>query len=201
MTTSLEAWLRRCVPTTGLDFDGPGSGLPDAGGGCVLRAFLYDVREEERGRSGGMYLRDGTDSSVTARLQPLRVLQYSYQLTAYGADWREHQRVLGEVMLAAAAVPSLPDDTVDESFAVYGPGALPLVVAPAAPVPFPWPVTAVPSAPALHLVVKAPLRPPADTDLRPAPDRVELGTRRTDGAPESAHRRTSALRPRRRIEE
>ncbi|MFF4983941.1 hypothetical protein ACFY3O_28340 [Streptomyces sp. NPDC001046] len=178
MTLSLGAWLRRCAPDVGLSFEDLAPGQADAGGPVVVRVWLYDVREESRGRGGGMFLRDGADRPVSARMQPLRVLRYSYRLTAHGGDWQARQRVLGDVMVAGAAVACLPDDLVHASFSAFGAGALPLVVAPAEPVPAP--PAPPPPAPALHLVVLAPLRPPADHAVDRAPSRIDLGARRTD---------------------
>ncbi|MEV7251158.1 Pvc16 family protein [Streptomyces cyaneofuscatus] len=201
VTLSLEAWLRRCVPAAELYFDAVGPDLPDAEGGSLLRAFLYDVREEERSRSGRMYVRESDNSAVSARLQPLRILQFSYRLTAHAPGWLERQSLLGEVMRAGAATPCLPDEAVHPSFAPFGPGALPLAVAPAAPELCPWAAAAPPPSPVLNLVLMAPLRPPADSALQPAPDRVELRAGRTGGEPRTTSVRPSVPRPRRRIEE
>ncbi|WP_159054266.1 MULTISPECIES: Pvc16 family protein [Streptomyces] len=201
VTLSLEAWLRRCVPDAALSCEeaGPDDAGADATG-VVLRVCLYDVREEDRSRGGRMFLRDAADAPVSARMEPVRILQYSYRLTAHGPRWSARQRVLGQVITAGAATPCLPDDTVDASFSGFGTGALPLVVAPAAPVPFPQAVSdAPPPWPVLHVVVMAPLRPPADTALAPAPDRVDLGARRS-GSPGGGTRRT-VPRQRPRIEE
>ncbi|MEW1615896.1 MULTISPECIES: Pvc16 family protein [unclassified Streptomyces] len=201
VTLSLETWLRRCVPTAELAFDAFCPDLAPADGNSLLHAFLYDIREEERSRSGQMYVREAAGSAVSARLQPLRILQYSYRLTAHTAGWLEGQGLLGEVMLAGAATPCFPDDVVHPSFAPFGSGALSLAVAPAAPEPCPWAAVAPPSSPVLNLVVMAPLRPPADSALPPAPDQVELRAGRTDGASGPASRRPSVPRPRRRVEE
>lgn len=201
VTLSLEAWLRRCLPAVELCLENQDQAL-SASGKSILWACLYDVREEEeQSRSGRMYVRDAVDSAVTTRLQPLRIFQYSYRLTASGANCLDRQRLLADVMRAGAATPCLPDDIVHASFSAFGPGALPLVVAPAAPVPFLGGVTTgLPPLPTLHLVVMAPLRPPADSPSEPAPKRVDLGTRRTDGRPGPLTRR-SASRSHRRIEE
>ncbi|NEC24741.1 Pvc16 family protein [Streptomyces parvus] len=202
VTLSLEAWLRRCVPAAELCFDALGPDLPAAEGRSRLRAFLYDVREEEQSRSGRMYVREAGDAAVSARLQPLRVLQYSYRLTAHGAGWLECQSLLGEVMRAGAATPCLPDDVVHPSFAPFGSGALPLIVAPPTPEPCPWAATGPPSSPVLNLVVMAPLRPPADFAVPPAPDEVKLRAGRTGGATSGpGSPRSSLPRPRRRVEE
>ncbi|MEW2811110.1 Pvc16 family protein [Streptomyces massasporeus] len=178
VTLSLGAWLRRCVPDADLSFDDPARERADADGPVVVRICLYDVREESRGRGGGMYLRDGADRPVSARMQPLRVLRYSYRLTAHGGDWQARQRVLGDVVVAGAATPCLPDDLVHASLSAFGAGALPLLVAPAEPVPAP--PSPPPPSPPLHLVVLAPLRPPADHAVDRAPSRIDLGAHRTD---------------------
>ncbi|MFJ6727278.1 hypothetical protein ACIQPQ_20470 [Streptomyces sp. NPDC091281] len=181
VTLSLGAWLRRCVPDAALSFDDDGGrGPADPDGPVVVRVCLYDVREESRGRGGGVYARDGADRPVTARLQPLRVLRHSYRLTAHGADWRARQRALGDVLVAGAATVCLPDDLVHASFAAFGGGALPVAVAPAEPVPAPPVLPTEPFAPVLCLVVLAPLRPPADHTVDRAPSRIGLGARRTD---------------------
>lgn len=194
VTLSLEAWLRRCVPDAVLCFEDTRHHAADV----ALCASLYDVREEERSRGGRLYARDAAESSVSARLQPVRILQHSYRLTAHGSDWLARQRLLGRVISAGAAAPCLPDDVVDASFASFGTGALPLVVAPAVPVPFPQAaLTEPPPSPVLHVVVMAPLQPPPDTALAPSPDRVDLGSLRTDSA-DGAPRRSMR---RRRIEE
>lgn len=196
VTLSLEAWLRRCVPDAELCFEEPGTNRKR-----VVRICLYDVREEEQSRSGLMYVRDAPNSGAAARMQPLRLLQYSYRLTAHGGNWLDSQRLLGEIMSAGAAAPCLPDDLVHASFSEFGSGALPLVVAPASPVPFPSnTVTSPPFSPALHLMIMAPLRPPADSALPAPPSRVTLATRRTDGY-QGSRKSRSVTTPGSRIEE
>ncbi|MFJ9212439.1 Pvc16 family protein [Streptomyces sp. NPDC102264] len=217
VTLSLESWLRHCLPGTRLCAEAPDDppddppaapGAPPAspapegsgaGGGGLLRIRLYDVREEERSRSGQMVAR-GPDRAVVARMQPVRVFQFSYRLTAHGAGWREGQRLLGEVLRAGAEHPALPARFVHASLSgVGGDVPVPLVVAPPDPVPFPWTGLGPQPLPALHLVLLAPLHPSADTELEKAPGRIDLGASRTDGSRGTSRR--SAAPPRNRIEE
>ncbi|MFF8831229.1 hypothetical protein [Streptomyces sp. NPDC015131] len=207
VTLSLEAWLRRCVPRAVLCFDEPEREPAAAVAGApLLRVWLYDVREEDRGRGGGVYVRDAANRSAAARAEPLRVLRHSYRLTAYGEGWRERYRLLEDVVRAGAAVACLPDDLVHPVFHGFGTGALPLVVAPASPVPLPVAAApAPPCAPALYVAVPAPLRPPADRSVERAPERIDLGTHRPgapgDGPPAALGRRRTVPRQGRRVQE
>ncbi|MEU9704472.1 Pvc16 family protein [Streptomyces sp. NPDC047981] len=198
VTLSLESWLRRVVPTAALCFDSPANEFPQQASGSAIRAFLYDVREEEHGRSGSMYLRDSANK-VVARLQPVRILQYSYQLTSWAPGWQECYRVLGEVMRGAATYSAIPDECLHASLTEFRSGAVRLILAPPDPVPFPWAGTALPPSPVLHLQVIAPLQASADTDLEQSPEKVDIGLGATEPDREPLQRRV--VRPRGRIEE
>ncbi|MEU9979192.1 Pvc16 family protein [Streptomyces sp. NPDC051014] len=174
VTLSLESWLRRCVPTAELWFDSPARGFSGDPTQSVVRAFLYDVREEENGRVGSFYVRDASNK-VVARSQPSRLFQYSYELTAYAADWQECYRLLGEIMRTASQVSALPDEDLHPSFAGFRSGAVRLMPAPFDPVPVPWSAARVPDSPVLHLAVIAPMPFDSDEELEPAPERVEIG--------------------------
>ncbi|MEU4134386.1 hypothetical protein [Streptomyces wuyuanensis] len=196
VTLSLQAWLHRCVPEAELCFEEEDQERHEKGGKGVVQARLYDVREEEQSRGGRMFVRQSANATVTARLQPLRVLQYSYRLTSHACGWLESQRLLGQIMTAGAATPCLPDDLVHASLREYGSGALPLVVAPATPVPLSCSTPPLPRlSPALHLMIMAPLRPAADFSLPPTPRRVDLGIGPTAGTPLA--RRNTTTRPHR----
>ncbi|MEU0002512.1 Pvc16 family protein [Streptomyces microflavus] len=201
VTLSLEAWLRRCVPTADLRFDSPGRGFPDDTGRSAVRAFLYDVREEEHGRVGSFYVRD-TANKVVARTQPSQLFQYSYQLTASAADWRECYGLLGEIMRMAAYSPGIPDDLLHPSLAGFRSGAIRLMPAPFDPAPVPWSGAQVPDSPVLHLVVIAPMPFESDEEIEPAPERVEIGVGRGSfTAPPAGETPRRGWRPRGRIEE
>ncbi|MFD5110372.1 Pvc16 family protein [Streptomyces cinereoruber] len=177
VTLSLEAWLRRCVPEVDLRFDSPARGFPDDGDRNAVRAFLYDVREEEHGRVGSFYVRD-TTNKVVARSQPSRLFQYSYELTASAADWRECYGILGEIMRSAAYSSAIPDDLLHPSLTGFRSGAMRLIPAPFDPVPVPWSNARVPDSPVLHLAVIAPMPFDVDEQIEPAPERVEIGVGR-----------------------
>ncbi|RSS85479.1 DUF4255 domain-containing protein [Streptomyces sp. WAC02707] len=202
VTLSLEAWLRRCVPAADLRFDSPVRGFPDSGGRSVVRAFLYDVREEENGRVGSYYVRDA-DDRVIARSQPSRLFQYSYELTASADDWRECYGLLGEIMRSAAYSSAIPDDLLHPSLAGFRAGAIRLMPAPFDPVPVPWSGARVPDSPVLHLALIAPMPFDVDQRIEPAPDRVEIGVGRGSAvAPPSGDvPRRQGRPPRGRIEE
>ncbi|MEU9255936.1 hypothetical protein AB0D66_29360 [Streptomyces sp. NPDC048270] len=200
VTFSLESWLRRCLPMADLRFDSPAAGFPDSGGGSALRAFLYDVREEEFSRAGSMLVRDASHK-VVARMRPSGLFQYSYQLTASATDWRECYGLLGEVMRAAAVSSAVPDELLHPSLTGFRSGAVRLMVAPSDPVPIPWSGAQVPVSPVLHLVVIAPMPFDADEDLEQAPDRIDIGMGLGPAPSDGNAPRRSVVRPRGRIEE
>jgi hypothetical protein len=200
VTLSLEAGLRRCLPTAALRFDSPVAGFPEDGGQSTVRAFLYDVREEEYSQAGNTVVRDSS-SKVMARIQPSRLFQYSYQLTASAPDWQECYRLLGEVMRAASAHSAIPNDLLHPMLAGFRSGAVRLIAAPIDPVPVPWSGAQVPVSPVLPLVVIAPMPVDRDENLEKAPDRIDIGTGTGFGPSDGNVPRRSVVRPRGRIEE
>jgi hypothetical protein len=198
VTLSLESWLRRCTPAAGLDFGAPAQAVPEVGPEGVIRAFLYDVREDLNSRGGDLYLRDPSHK-VVGHMQPLRVFQYSYQLTAWARGWQQCYGLLGDVLREAAACPVIPAELLHASLGGFRSGAVRLVVAPPSPVPFPWNASHSPISPMLNLQVLAPLQPAADTALEQAPSTVDMGMGTRAEVEGPSQRRV--VRPRKRIEE
>ncbi|MEW2275517.1 DUF4255 domain-containing protein [Streptomyces sp. SID685] len=198
VTLALESWLRHCLPAAGLYFGPLAAPPPDDLGESVVQAHLYDVREEDRSQSGHMRFRD-ENNVVVAHMQPVRTYQYSYQLSAHTPDWREGHALLGDVMRASAGTSVIPADLLHGDLRDSCPGGLPLFVAPADRVAFPWTGAYLPPSPVLSLVLMAPLVASPDTGVPQAPRRIDLGTAVT-GRPSPAPRRSVRL-PRNRIEE
>jgi hypothetical protein len=127
---ALETWLGSVLRpaqieiASRLELDTPAATPP------VLRAFLYDVVEEDCSR--GAYLDDvrDDDGRIVARLRPPRHFALSYLLTVSAPDARAEHALLGRVVAAAIESESLPVDLLPDALRDGG-HAVPIRVAPA----------------------------------------------------------------------
>lgn len=172
---TLATWLTRCCPPdTTVSFAAPDDdGATKPGKGVDLHVFLAEIRRDVQAQASDLLTIRDEDGHVTGRQQPVQWYRYGYQLTAHAASTQDEHRVLGAVLVAAAAEPVLPEECRTGALAAVD---LPILIRVGSPIAERSTETAQarPTATILDLVLVAPLVPAPPEIAAPPVTRVAI---------------------------
>jgi hypothetical protein len=191
LTTLLEGALGGAATVTFEPVASAAEGSARKGARTVVDLHLLDVREDGDAQHAG-YARAVRDDGAVMRTAPTRWFRLSYWLTVWGADPADEHATLSTALGVLAGHEALPSSTLTGSLAEAGRPVRLSVAMPAATETFAatvWASLGVPMKGALHVVVRAPVGPPAgaatekpvtDRDLRmtgpPPPRKPDLSS-------------------------
>lgn len=138
----------------------------------AIDLFLFGVADDKRGAMSGWEEVRGAGGAVLSRQQPPRRYLLSYLVTARAPKIFEEHELLDTALRALTDGEALPPDCLPEALADLG---LPVLVDldPAGPGQL-WSSLGMPARAAFVLSVSAPYRRPADTELAPPADTIDL---------------------------
>lgn len=170
-----------------ISFDAPTEEWANKLKGAVVNLFLYDIQEDLDGRKADWDDIRDERGRVIARQPPARRYRLTYFVSAWASTAEEQHHLLSEILRTVPQREIIPYEllvgTLKEQempvvlqVGVPGQGA-------GASAPHMWDALGIPPRAAVELVVIAPLKPVADTDLAPPADTMSLGVSRERGGP------------------
>lgn len=170
---TLAAWLARCCPDgTQIRFAAP-AGAPDStpANAAEVRVFLAEIRRDVQVQASDTVTIRNDDGLVTGRQQPVQWYRYGYQLTAHASTTEVEHRILGAILVAAAAEPLMPEQCRTGALADT---ELPVLIRVGSPVSE-RSGDAAQAATILDLVLLAPLVPAPPFEVAPMVTKVAVG--------------------------
>ena len=177
---SLARFFAAALPKeTTVSFDTPSEQWSKAVGRPTVSFFLHRIVEDiDRRAADWLDERDG-EGRVASRQPPIRHYQLHYQVSAWAASVADEHRLLGDVMDVCLGGEIVPREHLTGSLDVDDEPLLMRLAQPVSnPGPQPhdvWESLGLPLRASFELVLVAPLRPRADTDIAPPAEELTLG--------------------------
>jgi hypothetical protein len=170
-----------------ISFDAPTEEWANKLKAPVVNLFLYDIQEDLDGRKADWDDIRDERGRVIARQPPPRRYRLTYFVSAWASTAEEQHHLLSEILRTVPQREIVPYECLHGTLAEQ---EMPVVLQVGVPgqgagasAPQMWDALGIPPRAAVELVVIAPLKPAADTDIAPAADTMSLGISRERGGP------------------